>query len=186
MYRVSIIFLKLIHCISLHPYTVALFFFLMIRPPPRSTLFPYTTLFRSYRDVLRDPGDPGPPEPADPAAARRARGAAVRVARRPDPDGVRGGAAAVCTVVQPAPDPRPGAQRGWPDPRRQPRGGRAAPRHGYPRAAGATARRLGAGGAAPRAGRRAPGRRHHPAGGPDRAGPRRRAPGPPWRGGSGT
>src|SRR5437763_5118899 len=28
------------------------FFFLMIRPPPRSTLFPYTTLFRS--DVERD------------------------------------------------------------------------------------------------------------------------------------
>src|SRR6266481_7583940 len=26
-----------------------LFFFLMIRPPPRSTLFPYTTLFRSAR-----------------------------------------------------------------------------------------------------------------------------------------
>src|SRR5688572_32549861 len=25
------------------------FFFLMIRPPPRSTLFPYTTLFRSVR-----------------------------------------------------------------------------------------------------------------------------------------
>src|SRR5947207_8824990 len=25
-----------------------LFFFLMIRPPPRSTLFPYTTLFRSH------------------------------------------------------------------------------------------------------------------------------------------
>src|SRR5438270_6374674 len=25
----------------------SLFFFLMIRPPPRSTLFPYTTLFRS-------------------------------------------------------------------------------------------------------------------------------------------
>src|SRR5438105_11030579 len=24
-----------------------IFFFLMIRPPPRSTLFPYTTLFRS-------------------------------------------------------------------------------------------------------------------------------------------
>src|SRR5229473_7439734 len=32
------------------------FFFLMIRRPPRSTLFPYTTLFRSHpalRDVLR-------------------------------------------------------------------------------------------------------------------------------------
>src|SRR5258707_11723393 len=27
------------------------FFFLMIRRPPRSTLFPYTTLFRSYRLV---------------------------------------------------------------------------------------------------------------------------------------
>src|SRR5436189_4521773 len=26
------------------------FFFLMIRRPPRSTLFPYTTLFRSYYD----------------------------------------------------------------------------------------------------------------------------------------
>src|SRR3712207_9368397 len=29
------------------------FFFLMIRRPPRSTLFPYTTLFRSERDVER-------------------------------------------------------------------------------------------------------------------------------------
>src|SRR5690348_18151813 len=28
---------------------VLLFFFLMIRRPPRSTLFPYTTLFRSHR-----------------------------------------------------------------------------------------------------------------------------------------
>src|SRR2546427_3587090 len=27
---------------------LCLFFFLMIRRPPRSTLFPYTTLFRSY------------------------------------------------------------------------------------------------------------------------------------------
>src|SRR5256885_3657951 len=29
-------------------YFFFLFFFLMIRRPPRSTLFPYTTLFRSY------------------------------------------------------------------------------------------------------------------------------------------
>src|SRR6266700_6097587 len=29
--------------------TRCFFFFLMIRPPPRSTLFPYTTLFRSRR-----------------------------------------------------------------------------------------------------------------------------------------
>src|SRR3972149_2960317 len=33
---------------------ILLFFFLMIRRPPRSTLFPYTTLFRS-------PHDTGPP-----------------------------------------------------------------------------------------------------------------------------
>src|SRR3712207_9505298 len=33
------------------------FFFLMIRRPPRSTLFPYTTLFRSVDDPMRrDPG----------------------------------------------------------------------------------------------------------------------------------
>src|SRR2546430_8193483 len=33
---------------------IVLFFFLMIRRPPRSTLFPYTTLFRSVED--RDAG----------------------------------------------------------------------------------------------------------------------------------
>src|SRR5947207_15090994 len=32
---------------SLSLYYLFLFFFLMIRRPPRSTLFPYTTLFRS-------------------------------------------------------------------------------------------------------------------------------------------
>src|SRR6266480_6609076 len=31
------------------------FFFLMIRRPPRSTLFPYTTLFRSRAPRLRPP-----------------------------------------------------------------------------------------------------------------------------------
>src|SRR5258708_10282430 len=30
------------------------FFFLMIRRPPRSTLFPYTTLFRSHEVVVDD------------------------------------------------------------------------------------------------------------------------------------
>src|SRR6266700_6696915 len=45
------------------------FFFLMIRRPPRSTLFPYTTLFRSARlavaaltpteFTIADPDDPG-------------------------------------------------------------------------------------------------------------------------------
>src|SRR6266404_4028667 len=32
------------------------FFFLMIRRPPRSTLFPYTTLFRSHRTILATGG----------------------------------------------------------------------------------------------------------------------------------
>src|SRR5689334_25430226 len=47
-----------------HSTVVLLFFFLMIRRPPRSTLFPYTTLFRS-RGVRR-----GAPD-------RRGRGAAA-------------------------------------------------------------------------------------------------------------
>src|SRR5437016_10347288 len=36
-------------CLCLH--VVFFFFFLMIRRPPRSTLFPYTTLFRSLSDA---------------------------------------------------------------------------------------------------------------------------------------
>src|SRR5438034_11462251 len=35
------------------------FFFLMIRRPPRSTLFPYTTLFRSHEVGQRPPGQHG-------------------------------------------------------------------------------------------------------------------------------
>src|SRR3712207_7002639 len=35
----------------------SLFFFLMIRRPPRSTLFPYTTLFRSIVARLREEKD---------------------------------------------------------------------------------------------------------------------------------
>src|SRR5574340_15479 len=34
------------------------FFFLMIRRPPRSTLFPYTTLFRSLWKILKEMGIP--------------------------------------------------------------------------------------------------------------------------------
>src|SRR5436189_6413289 len=34
-------------------FVIILFFFLMIRRPPRSTLFPYTTLFRSEKDWPR-------------------------------------------------------------------------------------------------------------------------------------
>src|SRR5260221_5050430 len=35
--------------------TYVFFFFLMIRRPPRSTLFPYTTLFRSEQRWIRSP-----------------------------------------------------------------------------------------------------------------------------------
>src|SRR5471030_3448005 len=42
----------------LMPVNLALFFFfLMIRRPPRSTLFPYTTLFRSQAGAVLEPGD---------------------------------------------------------------------------------------------------------------------------------
>src|SRR4249919_4025034 len=37
------------NCMNCHSYICFFFFFLMIRRPPRSTLFPYTTLFRSRR-----------------------------------------------------------------------------------------------------------------------------------------
>src|SRR3712207_7503936 len=37
----------MISCVSIIMLICYIFFFLMIRRPPRSTLFPYTTLFRS-------------------------------------------------------------------------------------------------------------------------------------------
>src|SRR5438046_6353296 len=42
----------------LHYYYYFLFFFLLIRRPPRSTLFPYTTLFRSFDNSQDDDRDP--------------------------------------------------------------------------------------------------------------------------------
>src|SRR3712207_7558940 len=50
----------------MHSYFHFFFFFLMIRRPPRSTLFPYTTLFRSRSQVrsqnlLQGVGRPRPP-----------------------------------------------------------------------------------------------------------------------------
>src|SRR6266576_4271206 len=63
-------------------------FFLMIRRPPRSTLFPYTTLFRSHR-ARRHEGHPGVERRAtqDPGArrcrARRERSAEARGRHRP-------------------------------------------------------------------------------------------------------
>src|SRR6185312_6233135 len=55
---------------------VEIFFFLMIRQPPRSTLFPYTTLFRSpARRGCRGSAPPAP-RPAPPRRARRRAGRA--------------------------------------------------------------------------------------------------------------
>src|SRR3989337_4199594 len=71
---------------------VFFFFFLMIRRPPRSTLFPYTTLFRS------PPGGGRGDAPRDPAGGLRPRGR--RRGGRPPRAGVRG------------PDRRPREQRG--------------------------------------------------------------------------
>src|SRR2546429_9616043 len=46
----------MIYLMSIRP--LSFFFFLMIRRPPRSTLFPYTTLFRSlYRRKAEPPWD---------------------------------------------------------------------------------------------------------------------------------
>src|SRR5256885_16646923 len=39
--------------LSIVRYFVLFFFFLMIRRPPRSTLFPYTTLFRSQEGAAK-------------------------------------------------------------------------------------------------------------------------------------
>src|SRR5439155_22778760 len=59
-------------------HSVSLIFFLILRPPPRSTLFPYTTLFRS-RQRLLDPPPAGPP-----AAHARGLGARPAPPRRHD------------------------------------------------------------------------------------------------------
>src|SRR5437762_11967684 len=52
----------LLHFLISLPYSMVtsfdfFFFFLMIRRPPRSTLFPYTTLFRSSPSAKGDPLD---------------------------------------------------------------------------------------------------------------------------------
>src|SRR5215208_7657884 len=48
-------------CVALFVIVSCFFFFLMIRRPPRSTLFPYTTLFRSTSDRRSAGGRCGPP-----------------------------------------------------------------------------------------------------------------------------
>src|SRR6266542_5882629 len=49
------------------------FFFLMIRRPPRSTLFPYTTLFRSRPCVALAVGADSPPDHAEAPSSEETR-----------------------------------------------------------------------------------------------------------------
>src|SRR3712207_7549905 len=62
-------------CAHLRCYTYLRLFFLMIRRPPRSTLFPYTTLFRSA-------GHPAQPRPAVVVGQRDAGAHLLDVLRR--------------------------------------------------------------------------------------------------------
>src|SRR5262249_44965212 len=77
-----------LHSLLHPPISSSLLFFLMIRPPPRSTLFPYTTLFRSRttarahtrRRHAAHPGGPAlrAPLPSFSPGARSPRGPALR------------------------------------------------------------------------------------------------------------
>src|SRR5687768_17649891 len=66
--------------------SLSLFFFLMIRLPPRSTLFPYTTLFRSlcfFSELIRDF-----PELFEPLGVSRHLGRAIEARREVESDDV--------------------------------------------------------------------------------------------------
>src|SRR6266542_1668699 len=89
----------------MHAATLFLFFFfLMIRRPPRSTLFPYTTLFRSRRCRPRRTR-PRPPRPNQ--RCRRSAGSPpARSQSRPAGAGAPGGRRKRPAATRP---PRPGA-----------------------------------------------------------------------------
>src|SRR2546427_10298433 len=63
-----LLLMSCLRCILYHRFSLwyLFFFFLMIRRPPRSTLFPYTTLFRSEGRGAR------PRPPAEPGRLRAA------------------------------------------------------------------------------------------------------------------
>src|SRR3712207_7359691 len=66
--------------------SITLFFFLMIRRPPRSTLFPYTTLFRSGGVVVAadEAVDLGPVQARQPLAQPQVARGGVGAAGAPD------------------------------------------------------------------------------------------------------
>src|SRR5256885_10853512 len=135
------------------PIVIRFFFFLMIRRPPRSTLFPYTTLFRSRAAPLRG-GSRGNRSPArDRRKARGGRGTDASTPRKPPgpppPGWLRGAAAPPGTA------PRSARAGRRPDPvlrRPFPRqAGRACAGALRPRRAGLPAARRGRAKRAPRA-----------------------------------
>src|SRR2546426_12540495 len=82
----AVVFLFLLLLCLLLSFLLFFFFFLMIRRPPRSPLFPYTPLFRSYTAMPRArPAGGAVPQPALLAArlsAPRWRGALLSRSRR--------------------------------------------------------------------------------------------------------
>src|SRR3712207_6871162 len=75
-------------------------FFIMIRRPPRSTLFPYTTLFRSPHDDVRRRVRPPSLGRARRVLARRAGGRPVAATRAAAPDRAPRGLGAGRVVVR--------------------------------------------------------------------------------------
>src|SRR2546426_197250 len=82
-YICQLLYLLLAHTHSMFFF----FFFLMIRRPPRSTLFPYTTLFRSRRGRRK----PEQPQVAHEQQRRGARAGPRRQAELPEDQGEPGG-----------------------------------------------------------------------------------------------
>src|SRR5439155_20613913 len=78
--------LQLSYFLLLSHFTYFYVFFLMIRPPPRSTLFPYTTLFRSllrdHRRLGAEHGAAPPPSERPPAPGGRPRNDRLRSCTR--------------------------------------------------------------------------------------------------------
>src|SRR5206468_11167666 len=75
----------LYHITPSHPCPCS-FFFLTTRPPPRSTLFPYTTLFRSESQIeieWEEESAPARSEPVEPSPTREARKRPASEAQRP-------------------------------------------------------------------------------------------------------
>src|SRR6266478_7501412 len=88
----SAIFGLVLTAISSGTFLLLFFFFFMIRLPPRSTLFPYTTLFRSRIDRRNlDSPDRLPAHPQDPSRSADR----PRLARRPAAGALRPRADAV-------------------------------------------------------------------------------------------